>query len=78
MNIKFDRVVAYNMEPPLRYHIRLSNSSLHSHIFFYPRRVPLILQKAIIRLPLLVREYESSVLAFPNPYVTVHEIHGSF
>ena len=32
---------------------------------------------ATVRLLLLVRELEQPILAFPNLYVNLHEIHGS-
>ena len=45
--------------------------------FFHLKIVPLILHRATIRLLLLVREKEPSVLTFLNLYVTLNEIHGS-
>ena len=44
--------------------------------FFHLRIVLLILHRATMRLLLLVREKELSILTFLNFYVTLHGIHG--
>ena len=54
MDIKCDRVVAYEMGQKITSH--LVNSSVDPYIVFYIRNVTLILHKVTLRLLQLVRE----------------------
>ena len=74
MDTILDRIVAYDMEKkPQKITPLFVKNSFHAWIFYYLRIAPLILHRATIRLPLLVREKEPL-----NLYVTLHEINGSF
>ena len=64
MDTKFHRVVANDIEPII----------FHWWIFFHLRIVPLILYRAIIRLFLLVRQKEISILTFLNLCVILKEM----
>ena len=55
----------------------LVKSSFRARIFFHLKVVLLFLNRATIRLLLLVREKEHLILTFTNIYVTLDEIHGS-
>ena len=57
MDTKLDRIVAYDMEKKTEKITPLFvKNSFHAWIFYHLKIAPLILHRATIRLPLLVRE----------------------
>lgn len=84
MNTTLDIMVAYGMGHHSKYHIAINKKFLLFLYFFALlctyivfSNVPIILDRATIRLFLLAREQESPKLASLNLYVTLNEIHGN-
>ena len=73
-----ENFVLYVLDQHSKNHITLSKKFFSfMNFFFHLTIVPSVLNRATIRLLLLVREIESPILTFINLYVALHQIRGS-